>query len=277
MNSRLALNQQEFNFSSSFANHLHQIASDFMNSFKLTHAFIGKSYFDGRYMDICNNLSWKKTMISNDYYKDFAKNFMLSLKADDKNLLFFTWQTDPKNPTPLLDHFWHHSGIVSGFNIMMINDDHIENYGFGSTHPIIELCNILPSRRELEMFCLYLREKILKTPALLNPVLGDTGQPFKPIVNSIGYRNAPIPKSFSFLCNGIDSKLSRREVVCLGLIARGYGQKDIASLMKIAPRTVEFHFTQIKSKYNNPTKATLITTFNASPLGNIDPLLLRDS
>jgi len=276
INSRISLNHQELKFSGSFADHLNEIASDFMNTFKLSHAFIGKSYFDGRYMDICNDLSWKKIMVSSDYYKEFAKGFMLSLKAFDRKPLFFTWQMDPNRPTPLLEHFRQHNSVVSGFNIMMINEDHIENYGFGSSRPLLEVCNNLPSRKELEMFCLYLREEILMSPALRNPIFGNTGQPFKP-QSANKYNHIRIPNNFSFLCNDIDSKLSRREVICLGLIARGYGQKDIARIMKIAPRTVEFHFTQIKTKYNNPAKAILITDFNNSPLGNIDPLLLRDS
>lgn len=274
--SRVSLNQQEFNFSSSFAHSLHQVSAHFMATFKLSHIFVGKSYFDGRYMDICNDQSWKKVMIIHDYYKNFAKSFMLSLKAHNRKPLFFTWQMDPNHPEPMLDHFRQHRGIISGFNIMIINEDHVENYGFGSSLPLSEVYNNLPCREELEMFCLYLREKILLARNLQKPVLGDTGQPFKPQLTNT-YNPLLIPDSFSFVCNGIQSKLSRREVVCLGLIAWGYGQKDIAKIMSISPRTVEFHLTQIRAKFDAPPKATLLTAFGNSPLGNIDPFLLCNS
>ena len=130
------------------------------------------------------------------------------------------------------------------------------------------------------MFCLYLRENTLQAKNLQNPALGDMGRCFSLVSGSeknTGYSFTPIPRSFSFECNKQTGKLYRQQLICLGLLARGYGYKDIARIVNLSPRTVQFYINNIKRKYNDPHTSELITTFNKSPLAAVDPFMLHST
>ena len=52
--------------------------------------------------------------------------------------------------------------------------------------------------------------------------------------------------------------LSRREVQCLALAAQGMRGSDIARCLEISERTVQFHFSNVNSKFGSATRAEAI-------------------
>lgn len=74
----------------------------------------------------------------------------------------------------------YHYGLRSGFNIIMMKEDHLENYGFGSAFGLNQILARLPSHQELEIFCLYLRENIHKSDIVRSLARGNIGQHFSP-------------------------------------------------------------------------------------------------
>lgn len=269
-------NHTELEQARSLEAHLYKLSDEFLKALQLSHIWASKYFFDGRYMDVTNDLSWKEIMVSQNLYGEFARLFLEPIKTNTTKPIHCTWQADPQENNSLLNKIYH-QGILSGFNIMIIHSDHIENYGFGSTQRIAGVNNTLPSQEELEMFCLYLREGIHKIGKMRKLVLGNTGKAFSPPLKTRGYSFTPIPRSFLFTCNNYESNLSRRQIICLSLLAQGYGQKDIARIMDISPRTVEFHFDQIKLKFYNPSKAEMIASFKDSPLVCINPFIMLET
>jgi PAS domain S-box-containing protein len=55
--------------------------------------------------------------------------------------------------------------------------------------------------------------------------------------------------------------LSKKELVCLIYTAKGKLAKEIASILKISPKTVEFHISNLKNKLGCYTKAQLVEIF----------------
>jgi DNA-binding CsgD family transcriptional regulator len=271
-NTPLIVNRQELEFSQALGLKLQELTREFLTLFQLSHAFVGKDYFDGQFFNISSDLPWKKITAECDYHKDFTKKYLSNIKVTSEKSLLFMWERDSGNPTPVLDHIYSHSGATSGFNILIPKGDHFENYGFASTKPLAEVYNNLPSREAIEMFCLYLQDELLHSPSLNRPAFGYTGQHINPIQGDDG--QIPIPKAFSFTCNQRGVRITRQELLCLGLLARGYDLKDIARLLSISPRTVEFHLNQIKLKCDMPSKSQLLTSFNRSLLGRMDPFRL---
>lgn len=269
-------NHDELEQAQALKNRLCHLSDEFMNALQLTHVWVSKYFFDGRYMDITNDLSWKEIMVYHNLYGDFTKIFLEPLKTNNTKPIFLTWQADPPGNFRLLQKIYHY-GIMSGFNILIRHSDHIENYGFGGSQRTLETSSNLPSQEELVMFCLYLREALFKANNPRELILGDTGQYFYPPRKTKGYSLAPIPRFFSFYCNHQKAKLSQRQLICLSLLAKGYDQKDIARIMDISSRTVEYHFNQIKLKFNDPAKLELISKFNASPLVGVNPFLLLET
>jgi len=258
--------------------YLTAISGDFMSFFNLSHIWVSKYFFNGCYMDLTNDLEWKNIMVSNNFYKNYINIFLkpLSENQASKNSLHLLWQTEPASPDPLIAKTKEY-GIISHFNLMFIHNDHIENYGFGSPDKIEYLNKILQNKAEVELFCLYLREKLYSHINSNSVALGFSEEKFLPPPLKSKYSHSPIPDSFTFSCNSYHAKITRREVQCVSLIAQGYSQKEIGRILGISPRTVEFHLTQIRLKFNNPSKLELLMKFNASPLALIDPFLLMNS
>lgn len=270
------LNQLELEQARGLKAHLSDLSHEFLNAFDLTHIWVSRYYFDGRYVDITNDLSWKEKMLCHRFYNSFITNFVEPLCVQRSNSLFLTWQADLTSNIHLLRAALGH-GILSGFNILKVNSDHIENYAFGSDKTILQVGSGLPSREELEMFCLYLKENILQTMHLKTPVLGNMKQHFSLLTSQLKSRkySVPIPSSFSFHCNNKEGNLTQQQITCLGLLARGYGCKEIARIIELSPRTVESYISNIKRKYDNPSTAKLITTFNDSSLASVNPFMLH--
>lgn len=269
------VNYLELEQSRGLKEHVFSLSDEFMRAFKLSHIWVSQNYFNGNYIQLTNDLSWKQIMVDNNYLADFSKKFYTNLKAKIQKPQFFMWQSQLSSRQDLMDKTYRY-GLHSGFNIVIMQDDYLENYGFGSSLELMELMSILPAQDELEIFCIYLRECIFKTNFLHNSVMGNTGVSFTPQNCEKKHARIPLPSTFSLQCNGLENKLSHRELICLGLLAQGYGQKDTAQLLNISYRTVEFHLAQVKLKFKNPSKSDLITTFRASPLGNIAPLFLLE-
>lgn len=251
---------------------------EFLKAFGLTHVWVSKFYFDGRYVDLTNDLTWKETLVSHKFYGSFIGDFLEPLKVQISKSLFMTMQAEANSNVHLIRKCFDH-GILSGFNILKVCSDHVENYGFGSNKGISEVTGNLPSREELDMYCLYVRENIWQDNNLQNLILGETGQSFSlsPEPNDSKKYTAPIPKSFTFKCNNHEGRLSRKQLVYLGLFARGYEHKDISRIVGLSHRTVEFYIQKIKRQYNNPSISELVTSFHNSSLSSVDPHLLHST
>lgn len=270
------MNHQELEQARGLAQHTTTHTAEFLKSFGLTHAWIGKYYFDGKYVEVTNDLAWKGQMLEHNFYDDFVTNFIAPLMNQKSKSLFLTWQSDLTSKIRLI-HGIHDYGIFSGFNILKVCEDHVENYGFGSNKDILEVSCNLPSREELEMFCLYVKESIWQADMLKTPIRGEIGKHFTASAEVCDAKrySAPIPKTFSFECNNKSGKLHRQQLICLGLLAKGYGYKDIARILDLSPRTVEGYIQKIKQQYNNPSTSELITTFNESSLASVNPYMLH--
>lgn len=250
-------------------------AQDFLTAFGLTYVGVSKFYFNGRYLSLASDISWKEKMVHHGFYNDFIDHIE-PLRIHNSKPLFSMWQAESSSSDFILNEAFGH-GFKSGFHMTTVCSDSIELYNFGSDKGIPEVCGILSNREELDMFCLYLKENTLQAKNLQNPVLGDIGRCFSLVSGTeknTGYSVTPIPKSFSFDCNNRSGKLYRQQILCLGLLARGYGYKDIGKLVHLSPRTVQFYINNIKRQYNDPSTSYLITTFNKSPLAAVDPFML---
>lgn len=266
-------NKLEWEQAQSLSRQIHELSHEFLRSLGLSHIWITKIYFDGRYLEMTNDLSWKEIMVSNGHYDDFMKICVESLETSPLDLQFWTWESQPNVKTEFSDKA-HHQRTHSEIIFPTLHEDHYEIFSFGGAKRVQELCAGLPSLSEMRMFCIYLRENLFTSDFDKHLIFGKIGRSFPPPQSQQGYFNAPVPSTFSLFCNNQRAKLSRQELLCLGLSARGYGQKDVAQMMNLSPRTVEFHLNRIKAKFKKPSKSQLVTSFIKSPLAGIDPLRL---
>jgi DNA-binding CsgD family transcriptional regulator len=74
---------------------------------------------------------------------------------------------------------------------------------------------------------------------------------------NLGLLNQPFKHDVE--CNYV--KLSRRETECLKLLVKGKKSKEIAAILKIAPRTIDYYFENCMNKYNVSTRYELISKY----------------
>lgn len=271
-------NQLELEQAQGFREKIVALSQDFLDAFGLTHVWVAKMYFDGRYLDLTNDISWKEKMVHHQFYPELLKHNIEPLKLQNSKPIFSGWQADSSSHLRVYSEIYNH-GIKSGVSMTITCSDHVEHYSFGSDKEILVVNGNLPNHDELMMFYLYLRESILQDKELQNPILGDSGYRYSITPESPESKRyiAQIPSSFSFTCNNRTGKLSRQKIICLSLLAKGLGHKEIALLLNLSPRTVECYINQIKNQYGNPTTSKLLSTFNDSPLAGINPHMLHAS
>lgn len=270
-----SINQLELEQSRRLSGQVAGLAQEFLTACGLSYVGISKFYFNGRYLSLVSDITWKEKMVHYRFYNDFV-NHLESLEIHKSKPLFSMWQAEPSSEVCILNEAFVH-GFKSGFHKIAVCSDGIEFYNFGSKRGIPEVSEIIFNREELDMFCLYLRENTLQAKNRQNMVLGDMGQCFSLSSGgdkNAGYCYAPIPKSFSFSCNNQEGKLYRQQLICLGFLAKGYEYKEIARIVALSPRTVEFYIKNIKRQYHNPSTIELITAFNKSPLASVNPHML---
>lgn len=264
------LNKRELEQARTFESTLSSAMQSFLSAYNLSHVWHSKYYFDGQYIDVSNDIVWKEIMVGREFYKDFINFISHSIPMNGSSIVTTSWASAGNKNQSFMDCIYQY-GLKSGFNLILLHGDHIESYGFAGKNEIDLLTSGRLRQNDLEMICLYLKEIFHANKQFKNLVHGSTGEKFNIRKSLPFYQNTPIPTNFFFSCNNCHDKLSRQELLCLSYLTRGYGQKEIASILKIAPRTVEFHFKQIKDKFNNPPKSKLVTSFNNSLLRQIDP------
>lgn len=67
----------------------------------------------------------------------------------------------------------------------------------------------------------------------------------------------------------LESNLTNRELECLGYLAQGYTNKEIATAMSISQKTIEYHLSSIFKKTESTTRTEAVS--NAIKLKIIKP------
>jgi DNA-binding CsgD family transcriptional regulator len=105
---------------------------------------------------------------------------------------------------------------------------------------------------------------VTKSPLLVsNKIAGTLGHCVN-VTNAfskLGMISSPLTKNsttFPILNEAYEEHLSQRQRECLFFLLRGKTAKEIAKVLNISYRTVEFHINEIKTKFNCQKKSELI-------------------
>lgn len=251
------VNYLELNQARELKNHLFELSQEFLSFYNLSHIWVSKYYFDGRYMDITNDLSWKEKLLNHNLYQIFVRNFIEPLKVHNSKPHILYWQSSSTSSDSLLREISNH-GVRSGLNVIKVNDDHIENYCFGSSKEILTISHHMPNQDKIEIFCKYLKENILSYGRLKNYILGDTGHRFDLSYETNSFA-LPYNKKFS---SNNHPTLTHRQRECAILLSSGFNTKEIARILELSPRTIETHIEVMKDKLQSKNRVQLISSLN---------------
>ncbi len=196
------------------------------------------------------------------------KNWFRHYLQSDYNFLYngrktHSWQSVMSSEAleDAATNFNHYNGII----FEKVNSEYIEFFGFASPNECtpVEFCS---NKKLLNQFILYFKDKardILKTiekepicfpkSRFLN--IEDSDQPYTEFCQAIRIRKLPL----RFRTQEVI--FSQREFDILSLLVKGKTMREIASILKISPRTVETYIYTAKDKTNTFTTSRLLDLF----------------
>jgi len=258
-------NISAFKFNENIAGPVENVCQPLSNYLGITHAGYIKIFNDGTMLRMANKPEWTKKYFEQSFYNDVDLYGMKDVPENGMRISFLTG-----NPTS--DHY---RALCSDFNIwnfLIISKkfaNHSEFWFFGTTRDNTEILNYyLNHINVFKEFTLYFRNYFSEIIDHHNP-----SQLIVSKLKSIDYNDEQDDKVVRLLQEikikayhlKDDIYLSQREKDCLHYLASGRTMKEIARLINLSPRTVEYYINTLKLKTNSHTKSNLIKLFYESP------------
>jgi DNA-binding CsgD family transcriptional regulator len=226
---------------------------------------LARIYSDGKRIDLNTNASAAKyAYYDTDYYqyyscesnarelgnqiifgptiKDDPTLAMLKEKFNINNMIIFTYEYEHYSEVVSISH---HQDQVTAFNCYLANLDYLQQFLYyfkDKARHIIEAFEQCP-----------LETSLLLTNSTVNKEEQDQLQPLD-------------IDRYYFNDNG--DYLTKRELECLNFLACGKSAEEVAMILGISKRTVEFHLNQTKKKFNCYKQTQIIAM--ASKLSLLD-------
>jgi DNA-binding CsgD family transcriptional regulator len=253
----------QYNFS--IYNQIHKICEPLENFYGVNLIHYRRFYLKGGLINLFNHSEWMKVSYDNQYWHSSVFQKKLS-DLLNKKVLYYLWPEAPIKEDPIYNGLYEHN-IWNGITIYKKFEDCIETYAFATTRENSARRNIYFSEIEiLEHFILYFRSRVV-------PLVSEAGKkiliPYQlnlpeNLISSSAktqFLNETCITDFYIRLNGLDIKVSKREEECLSLLCRGKRIKQIASMLGISPRTVEYFVENLKRKTKCRTISQLLLMY----------------
>jgi len=271
MSCKIQKNKTALQYSLEMIKNISTVSDFFTTPLGLTTFGYKRVYPNGQYLFLSTNQDWLKYHYQN--VKDHGAFFGEAMDTAHLNRSYrVLW------PSTHHDHFLdalNHFGMWHGMNFYKWRGDYLELWTFSTscdrggisqiylnTLPYFEdfihyfnlkCSEIISIKDEKKLACL---EQCLSTPARKT----SSNPPLSEIINQI-----KIDKFLINAPNGLIT-LTKRESECLKLLGTGKSAKEVAAILEISPRTVEYYVNQIKEKTGCYSKSKLLKITQSSNL-----------
>lgn len=230
------------------------------------------------HIDLGTDTKWAEHFIKNNYTEIYKHGF----NTIDKfhlwsNVCYFNTTEDDFCLRYRKDHIaFNH---IRGISIILNGEGYREHYNFSSSidKPFVDEFG-LTNLENLRLFVLYFKNKLSRNKLVLDEYnkndeinLKSTNNTTLSILNQdikLKIKNDfKIDRYYLFdIFN--NTYFTKREMDCLLLFAQGLHAKEIAKILKISFRTVEFYFENIKRKFDCKNRTDLMKKLLTSDLFN---------
>lgn len=251
-----------------------EICSPLFTNLKFNSFGYTKVFNDGRRLILESNIDWLQRYSEYEFAESFdsSKSLLTNLKeAYKKTYHYLVLTGEPKNN---IHRSLFELDLWNSMSLYIKNKDSIEVLHFSVPRANTEIINFYLNHFELlKRFGLFFKEK-------LSSILNDNTPCIKLLssqdVNSIfGFQNITQEDIDNFIeqtkikkvyIASHDVYLSKREGECLYYLCKGRSFKEIATIIKVSPRTVEQYLVCMKRKLNVTYKSDLIDIGNLNSL-----------
>jgi len=254
-------NVYAFKFNLEITDKVDQVCAPLFHYLGVKHFGYARIFKNGGMLRIANNQAWTHKYFEKSYYNDIDLYSMRNVTENEDRLLLLTGEPQNEHCMMLYKEFqiWNALAIYRKFN------EYCEFWFFGSSPNNTEVINFYMNKVDLlKKFTTYFKEKFAKE--LNNDDSRKLIVTTLKIENSFLYEKEKVTNFFNEL--NINSYqlgdqlfVTRRELECLFYLVQGKTMKEIARLMNISHRTIEFHLNNIKRKTNSYKKSQIINMF----------------
>lgn len=239
---------------------IENICQPLFNNFEITNFGYVRFYDNGTMLRLSTDHEWTKKYFMHEFYNDIDFYSMQDLKEGDlrKSLIY---------GTPLKEH---HTALYDHniWNIIVIYERQ-QNYGdvwfFGALRQHFQIMNFYINHMNvLEHFILYFRQKSHGIIDNKNneTLITTTINPFSDSGFENNDKNIFDTKKFYLEGKYGNIHFSEQEFECLKFLSRGKSIKEIATIIKISPKTVESYIHRIKNKTGGLSTSKIIDIFH---------------
>lgn len=219
---------------------------------------------------ICNNPGFLDQYLTNGYY-----NADIHMAKNKKLGNYIVWDAlELGGMTKKMDSAASHFGIRHAFTIIEKNRTGDHFYHFANNSSSKEINQVYLANIDLlKMFIDYFNENISQSAALhsaydlkfeIDPQSGNyiTKNDLELLTTAMKNRVNFIQEISANANNILQYEpLSRRELDCMKYVVNGKTAREVAAILGLSKRTVEFYISNIKSKLHVTSKSQLIETF----------------
>lgn len=259
-----SINRDAIAYLRSVSEQISYICKPLFNNSPVTTCHYSRLYSNGRYLGLSTNSEWGEHIIKYGY--QWRTSFF---KSELKNLSVFNFRRLlwPLTKEDDLIKDAAFLKIGSGITFARVKNDYIESYNFAAEidNYSVQLFYI-NNLSVLEDFMVYFQSKI---SYLLNKsyptAISLTKINFETITNSYFQEKSLIThhNTQSFLGSTSSSLkiLSAQELQCVFYLSQGKTAKEIARVMRLSPRTIEYYLDKIRKKTGLRRKVEIVSFF----------------
>lgn len=205
-----------------------------------------KEYFDGTSIRLSSHQQWAEHYFEKNY---ITQTTNMPLSYFKKEINYAIWNPNDWLNDVLSDAATNFN-IGNGISLIKVNDDSIESYGFGAETNNYSIINhfYINNLDWLERFCHYFKDmadgliKSCESNKIIIPL----------------YREKIVLLTNNKLSTEPLINLPKQQLKCSQLLLEGLGSKEIASHLKLSPRTIEYYINILKDKLRCKNKTELI-------------------
>lgn len=223
------------------ADEVRQIAEPFLQQYNLNYFRYARLYNDNYRFSLCNHADWIEHYYQQEYF-NLGKCDRHPSCYQSCYLLWDGWDRNCQSYLRVGKDAEDHFNLAHGLTIIDKQAEWCDIIEFTTTRENYRINNFYLNNIDLfENFVAFFKEKAEK---LINQAIND-----RFLVNYAAdiniFEEYPDTLPYKILRQ---TKITRRELECLGWIAQGKTMEETAGILNISPRTIKAHITSTKEK-----------------------------
>tara|TARA_A100000171_G_scaffold43949_1_gene46346 strand:- start:4968 stop:5804 length:837 start_codon:yes stop_codon:yes gene_type:complete len=257
------INEQRFivkSYNESILEELSNIAAPIQDALGVSLLTFRRLYTNGKIIHLSNHKEWLDSSFENSFWQSSSSLLRINQIAVNEQYAHI-WKEDAHRQDPVYNAMFSHN-MWNGLTLYDKRDDYVDLWSFATDRENHQVLDVYVNElRTIKQFILYLHDKgkPLFLPDNLDISIStenhfSTSNPAPEVE-----KREPLFKTEKYyLDSKFEKYLTRKEFLCLILVAEGKSTKDVSRALDLSHRTVDSHINSIKRKTDSHFKLDML-------------------